>query len=87
MNISEIKSELAKYTKPEQIFRTIYEQTGQPITETRLRKMLRDDGKEIHESQEYTDEDWFQKGENILVCKHARYSPASVHTHSFIEIS
>lgn len=87
MNISEIKSELAKYTKPEQIFRTVYEQTGQPITEARLRKMLRDDGKEIHESQEYSDEEWFRNGENILVCKHARYSPVSVHTHSFIEVS
>ena len=87
MNISEIKSALAEYTKPERQFRTVYEQTGHPITEARLRKMLRDDGKEIHQSQDYSDEEWFQNGENILVCKHARYSPVSVHTHSFIEVS
>lgn len=87
MNLSEIKSVLAKYTKEEQQFRAVYEESGQPITEARLRKMLREDGKVINSSQNYSDEEWFQNGENILVCKHSRYSPVSMHTHSFIEIS
>lgn len=87
MNLSEIKSVLAKYTKAEQQFRAVYKESGQPITEARLRKMLREDGKVINSSQNYSDEEWFQNGENILVCKHLRYSPVSMHTHSFIEIS
>ena len=87
MNLSEIKSVLAKYTKAEQQFRAVYKESGQPITEARLRKILREDGKVINSSQNYSDEEWFQNGENILVCKHLRYSPVSMHTHSFIEIS
>ena len=87
MNLSEIKSVLAIYTKAEQQFRAVYKESGQPITEARLRKMLREDGKVINSSQNYSDEEWFQNGENILVCKHLRYSPVSMHTHSFIEIS
>lgn len=87
MNLSEIKSVLEKYTKAEQQFRAVYEESGQPITEARLRKMLRDGGKVIDSSQNYSEKEWFQTGENILVCKHSRYSPVSMHTHSFIEIS
>lgn len=87
MNRAEIESELAGYTKPEQQFRRAYQETGEPITEARLIKMLQEDGKKLQKSQVYSEEEWFQKGENILVCKHARYSPVSIHTHSFIEIS
>lgn len=87
MNPSEVLTELKTYTQPEQTFREIYNQTGHPITKERFLKMLLDDGKEIQSSQDFSEDDWFQNGENILVRKHMRYSPVLTHTHNFIEIS
>lgn len=33
------------------------------------------------------DDTWIQKDENISICRHPRYSPVNIHTHTFIEIS
>lgn len=87
MNPSEVLTDLKNYTRLEQTFREIYNQTGQPVTKERFLKMLLDDGMEIPGSQNFSENEWFQNGENILVHKHMRYSPVLIHTHHFIEIS
>lgn len=36
---------------------------------------------------QFSDAQWFLDNEDIIVRKHARYSPVSFHTHSFIEVA